>query len=312
MLSEKSGINVLMTKATHCSNSPALEVVVQGLAILRLGWGCPALGASVKGNLPGVIDSIVEENIICLFIVCMTRQRFAANILRFSTEVHFLLSRVVSEIWDPFIHIWGRLGFMKMHFRVESVIPPKKCSTAGECDLVSLDAVEGRGSRLSSSPSATSSPCSPPPPSCFHFFSKPTGFAAVCWGCTTVTSHNVARPVGLYTSHDTVTTHPHAGSAHCCLQTPQRQQRTHSSILQCIKHHANPCSRTLFRGRQKLIVNLNVTLRWPRREGEACLQGGKSSFLTDTHTHKESHWRRGEVRSRADRHWLIVKVVTAH
>lgn len=36
--------NVLMTKATHCSSSPTLKVVVQRLARWVLGWGCPASG----------------------------------------------------------------------------------------------------------------------------------------------------------------------------------------------------------------------------------------------------------------------------
>lgn len=52
----------------------------------------------------------------------------------------------------------------------------------------------------------------PAPPQYFLFFSpsKPTGFATVhccccCCCCTTMTCHNVARPVRLYTSHDTVT-----------------------------------------------------------------------------------------------------------
>lgn len=62
-----------LTKATHCSDSPTLEDVVQGLASLGLGWGSPALGAVWK-QIFQVSASTVEENIIWLSIVSMNKQ----------------------------------------------------------------------------------------------------------------------------------------------------------------------------------------------------------------------------------------------
>lgn len=62
-----------VTKATHCSDSPTLDDVVQGLASLGLGWGSPALGAVWK-QIFQVSASTVEENIIWLSIVSMNKQ----------------------------------------------------------------------------------------------------------------------------------------------------------------------------------------------------------------------------------------------
>lgn len=67
----------------------------------------------MKANLPGVSYSIVEENIIWLFIVCMNKQGFAADSLRFYSHLgpfppatrafRFIFSSPKLFLKDPFV-----------------------------------------------------------------------------------------------------------------------------------------------------------------------------------------------------------------
>lgn len=72
-----------MTKASHCSSSSTLEVVVQRLAQLWFGVRLASLRACVKTNLPGVSHSVMEQNIMWPSIVRVNKQGFATDGLGF-------------------------------------------------------------------------------------------------------------------------------------------------------------------------------------------------------------------------------------
>lgn len=208
---KKRGEGEIMTKASHCSSSSTLELVVHRLACAGCGWGCPALGPVWKQIFQVSAGQKWMRTITRLSIVNMNEAIFAWTAWEFSrfsskekkkTKTKFgSLSAQKSACWAISLIGHHQTVFFCLFFVSSSILVKlrflaqnKTLMTAAsdERDLLPFYGKRKFDFIFLFLPRPVAFSCFPS-----SLLSEPTGFATVhCCCCFTMTNHNVARPVG--------------------------------------------------------------------------------------------------------------------
>lgn len=260
-----------MTKASHCSSSSTLELVVHRLACAGCGWGCPALGPVWKQIFQVSAGQKWMRTITRLSIVNMNEAIFAWTAWEFSRFKRKEKNK--NKIWVTFSSEKCLLGdffdrsssdcFFYLFFFSSSILVKlrflaqnKTLMTAAsdERDLLPFYGKRKFDFIFLFLPRPVAFSCFPS-----SLLSEPTGFATVhcCCCCFTMTNHNVARPIGPCVTFSGWPSRPRKhGRTWLSLQTHTHWRR-----------HTNPDATGFVRKRDDFFFFFQHEFHWTSRSG---------------------------------------------